>query len=97
MRGFLHGIVGELHGQFREITRAEPARITALVGSGNGIRRNPALRAEIARRFALPLLVPRVREEAALGAALCAAVGLGALPGYARAGALIEYETEQGE
>ena len=52
------------------------------MGSGNGIRRNPALRAEIARRFALPLLVPRLREEAALGAALCAAVGLGALPGY---------------
>jgi sedoheptulokinase len=64
------------------------------VGSGNGIRRNPALRAEIARRFGLPVLVPRRSEEAALGAALSAAVGLGALPGFRRAGALIEYETD---
>jgi sedoheptulokinase len=97
VRGFLRGVAGELYGYFREITRAEPSRITAIVGSGNGIRRNPALRAEVARMFALPLLVPRRSEEAALGAALCAAVGLGALPGYARAGELIEYERERGE
>jgi sedoheptulokinase len=97
VRGFLRGIAGELHRHFREITRADPSRFTAVVGSGNGIRRNPALRAEVARMFALPLLVPRRSEEAALGAALCAAVGLGALPGYARAGELIEYEKERGE
>ena len=77
------------------MTRAADAqRITAIVASGNGIRRNPALREEFARLFALPLLVPRRREEAALGAALCAAVGLGALPGYLQAGQMIEYETE---
>jgi len=94
VRGFLRGIVGELYGYFCELTRAAPSRITSIVGSGNGIRRNLALRAEVARRFALPVLVPRRREEAALGAALCAAVGLGALPGFTRARAVIEYETD---
>jgi len=92
VRGFLRGISGELHGYFLEMTGEEPRRFTALVGSGNGIRRNPALREELGRRFALPLLVPRQPEEAALGAALCAAVGLGALPDFARAGAMLEYE-----
>jgi len=29
-----------------------------------------------------------------LGAALCAAVGMGALPGYPQAGQVIEYDTE---
>ncbi len=91
VRGFLRGIAGELHGYYRQIAQACPGRITALVASGNGIRRNAALRAEVARRFGLPVLVPRGVEEAALGAALCAAVGLGALPGYERAGELIEY------
>jgi len=93
VRGFLRGIAGELHGYFLQITRTDPRRFTALVGSGNGIRRNRALREEVARRFALPVLVPRRPEEAALGAAFCAAVGLGALTGFDRAGALIEYST----
>jgi sedoheptulokinase len=93
VRGFLRGIAGELHDRYRQMTQAAgERRISSLVASGNGIRRNPALRAEFGRRFGLPLLVPRLSEEAALGAALCAAVGMGALPGYLRAGEMIEYE-----
>jgi len=95
VRGFLRGIAGELHDCYRRMTDAAGVRrITAIVASGNAIRRNPALREEFARRFALPLLFPRLGEEAALGAALCAAVGLGALPGYPQAGQMIEYDME---
>ena len=95
VRGFLGGIAGELYDYYGRMIRAgDPRRITAIVASGNGLRRNPALRDAVARRFALPLLLPRLREEAALGAALCAAVGLRALPGYLQAGRVIEYETQ---
>ena len=50
---------------------------TRLVGAGNGLRENGLLAALVADAFGLPMLVARYREEAALGAALVAAVGVG--------------------
>ena len=96
VRGFLRGIVGELHGHYAALERLRRTPVRGLVGSGNALRRNPALRAEAARRFGLAPLVPRLQEEAALGAALAAAVGLGACPGFHAAGRIIRYEGEQG-
>ncbi len=45
---------------------------TALVGTGNALRRNPLLQAAARSVFGLPLLLPESREEAAVGAALVA-------------------------
>jgi sedoheptulokinase len=95
VRGFLAGIAGELHGHFAALSRLRDAPVSGLVASGNGLRLNPALREEAARRFGMRLLVPRLREEAALGAALAAAVGLGRFPGFREAGQIIAYEGEE--
>lgn len=50
---------------------------TPLVGAGNGVRRNRLLAEILAERFAAPLHIPALAEEAALGAAILAAVGQG--------------------
>jgi len=65
-----------------------------LVGAGNGIRRNPLLQALLAEAFGLPLTVPAWGEEAAVGAAMSAAVGVGALPDWAAASALVSYSQQ---
>ena len=95
VHGFLAGIAGELHGHFAELTRLRGAPVRGLAASGNGLRRNQALREQAAMRFGMPLLVPRLPEEAALGAALAAAVGLGRYPGFRAAGRIIAYEGEE--
>jgi sedoheptulokinase len=94
-RGFLGGIAEELRGHYEALVRLREAPVYSLAASGNGLRRNPALRGEIARRFGLELRLPRLREEAALGAALAAAVGLGRYPGFRAAGGIISYEGEE--
>ena len=48
-----------------------------LVGSGNGVRQNRLLAGILAGRFEKPLLIPSHAEEAAVGAAVAASVGLG--------------------
>jgi sedoheptulokinase len=53
---------------------------TPLVGAGNGVRRNRLLAQILAGRFAMPLHVPALSEEAAVGAAIIAAVGAGDFP-----------------
>jgi sedoheptulokinase len=95
VRGFLEGIASELHGPFEAMSRFRGAPLRGLAGSGNGLRRNPALRGMLAQYFGQRLLVPRLPEEAALGAALAAAVGLGAYPGFRAAGGIIAYEGEE--
>ncbi|MYC21025.1 MAG: FGGY-family carbohydrate kinase [Caldilineaceae bacterium SB0662_bin_25] len=48
-----------------------------LVGAGNGVRQNRLLAQILARRFGKTLLIPSHAEEAAVGAAVAASVGLG--------------------
>ena len=48
-----------------------------LVGAGNGVRRNRLLAGILAGRFGAPLHIPALAEEAAVGAAIVAAVGQG--------------------
>jgi sugar (pentulose or hexulose) kinase len=64
---------------------------THLVGSGNGLRRNRLLAAIVARRFGLPLHIPALEEEAAVGAALIAAVGAGEWASLDAAASLLRY------
>jgi sugar (pentulose or hexulose) kinase len=81
-----HQVIRNLHG--------EPAR--QLVGAGNGIRANPLLGRIIAEAFALPLLVPLHREEAATGAARLAAVGAGVFLDLAASGRIIRHVDNTG-
>ena len=95
VRGFLAGIAGELHGYFAVLNRLRDKPLRGLAASGNALRLNPALRREFERRFGMRLQVPALREEAALGAALAAAVGLGGYPGFRQAGQFVQYEGEE--
>jgi len=63
----------------------------ALVGSGNGIRRNRLLAEILAERFDIPLYIPALEEEAATGAALLAAVGTGEFESLDAAAELLRY------
>ncbi len=54
-------------------------RMDRIVASGNAVRRNPLVRKVIEDVFCAPCSVGPDQEEAALGAAYCAAVGLGLL------------------
>ena len=63
-----------------------------LVGSGNGVRQNRLLARILAGRFEKPLLLPSHAEEAAVGAAVTASVGLGIFGDLeTAAGALLDY------
>jgi sedoheptulokinase len=79
-RALLHGIARELYAAYREAVALGAGERSILVGSGNGIRRNRVLRHELARRFGADPSLGSFLEEAAVGAALCAAVASGEHP-----------------
>ena len=63
-----------------------------LVGSGNGVRQNRLLARILAGCFEKPLLIPSHAEEAAVGAAVAASVGLGIFENLeTAAAALLDY------
>ena len=67
-KAVLCGMVDELYNMFA------PAGIifSALVGSGNGIRKNPALVRIAEEKFGMKMTIPEHLEEAAVGAAMFA-------------------------
>ncbi|WP_246042134.1 sedoheptulokinase [Cohnella pontilimi] len=77
VHGFLDGMIDELHRFYEAFPAPIRDRIRTLVASGNGIRRNPALRRKLEQVFGYSPTIPASREEASRGAALCAAVGFG--------------------
>ncbi|MBQ7541554.1 MAG: hypothetical protein IJT44_04590 [Clostridia bacterium] len=89
--GVLHGIAAELFAFYDSAPHGER---TTLVCSGNGLRKNPALRQEFARQFGMRTVLPDHREEAAFGAALFAMTACGVTKTIYEAGALIQYEKE---
>jgi sedoheptulokinase len=90
--GTLQGMAAELFDIYREMLRAGATMPEKLVGSGNGIRKNPALRRAFELAFGMPLLVPAHDEEAAFGAALYGMAAAGLVPNIAAAQALIRYQ-----
>ena len=94
--GVLWGMADELWSFYDEMSAAcaRPARV--LVGSGNGVRKNPALRRVLQERFGMELRVPEQDEEAACGAALSAVSALCGEEAGARARRLIRYLKEEG-
>lgn len=85
---FLEGIVSELYTMFREMGAVG----SALVGAGNGLRKNPALFRAAEDIFGLPMRLPLHREEAAFGAALFGAVSSGRCGSAETVQGIIRYE-----
>lgn len=76
--GMIQGILEELYEMYGEMCRMTGTRAVRLVGSGNGIRRNPLMREMAEELFGMKMNIPVCKEEAAYGAALqsLAAAGL---------------------
>ena len=75
-RALLEGMAGGFYAffeQMKPVVGVPPL----LLGSGNGVRQNRLLAQILADRFGKPLLIPSHAEEAAVGAAVAASVGLG--------------------
>lgn len=94
VEGFLRGIVTEVVGFYEEFRDATETDSTTIVGIGNALRRNPLLREILYKELCLPILLPIQREEAALGAAIIAGVGVGAYESYTSSDRPILYEEE---
>ena len=77
IRGFLEGMSQELYDFYQLLPNSVRERKTILVGSGNGIKRNPLLCQILEERFKCHLQVSACRVEAALGACICGMVGNG--------------------
>ncbi len=75
-RALLEGMAEGFY-RFREQMAPVIGERSPLVGAGNGIRRNRLLAGILAERFGAPLHIPALEEEAAVGAAIVAAVGQG--------------------
>jgi len=90
-RALLEGMAAgflALHGQMAPVIGVRPH----LVGAGNGLRRNRLLAQLLATAFDLPLQITAHQEEAAVGAALLAAVGTGGFADFDAASRLLRYE-----
>ena len=73
-RGFVEGMVSELADM---ASKASIKDFTRIIASGNAVRRNPVVPDVVESIFGLPCYISTNREEAALGAAYSAAIGLG--------------------
>lgn len=81
------GMSSELYEMYKKIGR----ECESIVCSGNGIRKNAALRRVTSRMFGRTIKIPLCREEAAYGAALSAMAGGGIYPNLESARKLISY------
>lgn len=89
--GVIRGMLEELGDCYGEMRRLTGKSAGLLVGSGNGLRKNPLARELAEALFGLELKIPAHREEAAYGAALCAMASSGQRS-LEQAQALIAYE-----
>ncbi len=94
--GWLNGILDELLGAMERIPGELADAIHTVVGSGNGIRANPAMQLLLREKSRKPLLLPEAREEAAFGAAVHAAVAVGIHTDHASALRCMHQRTNAG-
>jgi sedoheptulokinase len=90
-RAVLEGIARTLEMGRQRVVRLRERPSDRLVGAGNGLRANPLLARIVEQAFGQPLRFARHPEEAAVGAALSAAVGLGRFATFREAGNAVEY------
>jgi sedoheptulokinase len=85
-RSLLEGVAKQYHHLYEDMLELGVWPRERLIGAGNGLRENPLLPEIVAETFRLPMQSPVETEEAAVGAALTAAVALGEFPDIATAG-----------
>ncbi len=85
--GVIHSMADELYEMYSHCGEEK----TILIGSGNGLRKNPALQKVLEQTFGLELHTPRHNEEAAFGAALCGLYACGEKKTLKQAQELIKY------
>ncbi len=90
--GVVSGIASELAALLAGLRAQATGQWEYAAAAGNGLRRNPLLRDRLERASGLPLRFPAEREEAALGAALCAGVGAGVYADFPAAARSVHYE-----
>lgn len=73
--GFLKGISGTLHHFYQQMPESLKKDKTLLIGSGNGIKKNPLLCKAFEECFQHSMHLSAIQEEAAFGACMCAIVG----------------------
>lgn len=71
--GFLSGITDELYSMYKTMSLTKHR----MMGSGNGLQKNPALISVVENMFNMPLTMTANTEEAACGAAMCFALACG--------------------
>jgi sugar (pentulose or hexulose) kinase len=82
----LRGIAQGMYTFYEAAGDGAPAHLDRIIGSGNGLRKNPLLVREISRRFSRPVWFPAHTQEAAYGAALLAGASTGLWPDLETAG-----------
>lgn len=70
--GFMHGMADELYGMYKGYLDLGGKAPVAMIGSGNGLRRNRHLCRIMEETFGCPLILSENNEEAACGAAIYA-------------------------
>ena len=90
--GTVTGMARESHALYQAMLEGGAAPATHMIGSGNGIRKNPALRRAFERVFGMKMRIPAHGEEAACGAALFAMSAAALSPSLEAAQQLIRYE-----
>lgn len=76
-RALFEAMAAQLADSYREAVNLGAPERNRLVGSGNGLKLNPVLRRSLESEFGLSLELGKLNEEAAVGAAICAAVADG--------------------
>ncbi len=72
IHGFMHGMADELFAMYQGYLTKGGLSPTVMIGSGNGLRKNPHLCRIFETTFGCPLLLSQNNEEAACGAAIYA-------------------------
>ena len=85
---FLNGIIQELFSMYAQMQQ----KTGALIGSGNGIRKNKALIAAAEKAFGATMKIPAHMEEAAFGAALFGMVATGEMGTVEEIKQIIRYQ-----
>lgn len=86
-RALFESMAIQLANSYHEAIRLGANERSILVGSGNGLKLNSILQESITRALDMPIQIGIHNEEAAIGAALCAAVADGSFTTIAEASA----------
>lgn len=84
-RALFEAMAAQLADSYREAAKLGAGERSKLVGSGNGLKLNAVLRESLETELGMPLELGNNNEEAAIGAALCAAVADGSFDSIAAA------------